>query len=110
MSDYESKLFDSDFKGKKYQLIEKLDIDRGTQEDEDISETNIVNGFDDSVHQDISTTQYDEIDKYDMLNVWDEKKSRNFKSINKNKSKPKGIKTMMNMKENIPLNRGKVPS
>lgn len=93
----DSWIFDNSFKGKRLQLIEKLDIGR----DSEYSDSNIVNGLDDSIQQDKADSHFD--NKYEVLNALDEKKSRNFVGLNK-KIKAKGIKTMLNMKENIPSN------
>lgn len=75
-------------------VIEKLDIAR------DDEETNIVNGFDDSIRHDDPNSNFNEIDTYEALTSCGVKnKSRNYQSTTRN-SKPKGIKTMLNFKDN----------
>lgn len=101
----DSSIFSKNSKGNKLQLIEKLEICK-TQEDEE-SDTNIVNGFDDSLNQDNFNSKYEtQSNKYEPFTSWERKKSRNFKGLNQ-KIKPNGIKTMMNMKENISHNSSK---
>ena len=89
-------IFERDQEGNKLQLIEKLEIGRSQEDD---SETNIVNGFDDSLTQEQLNTNFPQNNRYEKFTSY-EQKSRNYKGLNK-KFKVKGIKTTANMKENI---------
>jgi hypothetical protein len=97
----DSLIFGNSYKGKRLQLVDKLDIGK----DSEYSDSNIVNGLDDvnycSIQNDKTLSNYD--DKYETLTTHDKKKSRNLVGLHK-KFKSKGIKTMLNMKENIPSN------
>lgn len=103
--------FEKGINAKRLQLIEKLEISRGDSRDEanddnEYFDTHIVNGFDDSVRQEGASSEISNIGRYDGFSVWDVKKSRNFQGLQK-KLKPKGVKTMASMKENISENRGR---
>lgn len=85
----ESNIFSNNFKGNKLQLIENLEIWRN-QEDED-SDTNIVNGFDDSLIQDnLNQNTETQSTKYKPFTSWGQNKSRNLKGLGK-KFQSKGI-------------------
>ena len=98
----DSNLHAKEYSGHKHQMIERLELDRSCNDD-DMSDTNIVNGFDDSVRHDQSVTEYQEV-THNTFATLDERKSRNIESFNQ-KAKPKVTKTLSSMKENIPSNR-----
>ena len=102
--------FEKDINTKRLQLIEKLEISRwdsrdNFNDDNEYFDTHIVNGFDDSVRQEGLSGEVSSMGKYDGFSVMDIKKSRNIQGLQR-KIKPKGIKTMASMKENISENRG----
>ena len=91
-------IFSKNLKGNRLQLIEKLDIGRIQDED---SDTNIVNGLDDSLLQDQINSNFNTHNpKSPNLPTSSKLKSRNFKGLGK-RLKLKGLKTTSNLKENI---------
>ncbi|CAI2379514.1 unnamed protein product [Moneuplotes crassus] len=99
--DLEPNVFSKDLKGNKLQLIEKLDIGRCNDEE---NEPNIDNELDDSLIQDQIMSNFKTCNpKADNLSTKAKVKSRNFRGIER-KFRLKGLKTSNTCKENIPNN------
>ena len=90
-------------------MIEKLQPVHGRKHSridskDEFAPINIVGGYDDSVRHEASSSEDNASNDTHYFSNKESIKSRNVKSFNK-KPKLTGIKTLLNMKENVPQNR-----